>query len=183
MASLLSGLDAYGVNLKVVDVLFEGAQDPAQDQKLADALKAGAPTVIAQLFALSPDSQVKSGTLAGALPLAANSAVCGPSAASPFTQAYGFMGVQPLMAQSSASVGHITPIVDADGNIRRVPAIVCFEGQAYPALAVAGVNAMVEIKNPQRSAYLKDLLQRSETDSYVRETIESALSRVDLLQV
>ena len=36
VASLLSGLDAYGVNLKVVDVLFEGAQDPAQDQKLAE---------------------------------------------------------------------------------------------------------------------------------------------------
>jgi bilin biosynthesis protein len=52
-----------------------------------------------------------------------------------------------------------------------------------PALAVAGVNAMVEIKDPQISAYLKDLLQRSETDSYVKETIESALSRVDLLQV
>jgi adenylate cyclase len=54
VATLLSGLDAYGVNLKVVDVLFDGAQDPVQDQKLADALKAGAPTVIAQLFALSP---------------------------------------------------------------------------------------------------------------------------------
>ena len=30
VASLLTGLDAYGVNLKVVDVLFDGAQDPAQ---------------------------------------------------------------------------------------------------------------------------------------------------------
>ena len=67
VANLLLGLDAYGVNLKVVDVLFDGAQDPAQDQKLATALKADAPTVIAQLFALSPESQVKSGTLAGAL--------------------------------------------------------------------------------------------------------------------
>jgi adenylate cyclase len=141
VATLLSGLDAYGVNLKVVDVLFEGAQDPAQDQKLADALKTGAPTVIAQLFALSPDSQVKSGTLAGALPLAANSAVCGPSATSPFTPAYGFMGVQPLLAQNSFGVGHITPILDTDGSIRRVPSLVCFEGQAYPALAVAGLAA------------------------------------------
>jgi len=141
VASLLSGLDAYGVNLKVVDVLFEGAQDPAQDQKLADALKAGAPTVIAQLFALSPDSQVKSGALGGALALATNSAFCSPGAASPFTPAYGFMGVQPLLAQNSAGVGHITPILDTDGSIRRVPAMVCFEGQAYPALAVAGLVA------------------------------------------
>jgi hypothetical protein len=31
MAQLLNGLDAYGVNLKVVDVLFDGEQNPAQD--------------------------------------------------------------------------------------------------------------------------------------------------------
>jgi adenylate cyclase len=38
-------------------------------------------------------------------------------------------------------VGHITPIVDTDGNIRRVPAVVCYEGNAYPALAVAALSA------------------------------------------
>ena len=60
MASLLSGLDAYGVNLKVVDVLFDGEQNAAQDAKLASSLRHGAaPTVISQLFALSPDAQVK----------------------------------------------------------------------------------------------------------------------------
>ena len=135
VASLLSGLDAYGVNLKVVDVLFDGALDPAQDQKLAAALKAGAPTVIAQLFALSPEAQVKSGELAGAL------GACGPSSAEPFTQAFGFMGAQSLFAQSSTGVGHITPFVDTDGSIRRVPAMVCYQGQAYPALALAGLAA------------------------------------------
>uniref|UniRef100_UPI0037BEE38A CHASE2 domain-containing protein n=1 Tax=Flavobacterium sp. TaxID=239 RepID=UPI0037BEE38A len=61
VATLLSGLDAYGVNLKVVDVLFDGAQDSVQDQKLAQVLQSGAPTVIAQLFALSPQAQIKSG--------------------------------------------------------------------------------------------------------------------------
>ena len=135
VANLLSGLDAYGVNLKVVDVLFDGAQDPAQDQKLGMALKAGAPTVIAQLFALSPDAQVKSGTLAGAL------GNCGPNSAAPFTPAFGFMGAQASLAQSSTGVGHITPILDNDGSIRRVPGLVCFQGQAYPALAVAGLAA------------------------------------------
>jgi adenylate cyclase len=68
MAQLLNGLDAYGVNLKVVDVLFDGEQNAAQDAKLASALKSGAaPTVISQLFALSPDAQVKSGQLASAM--------------------------------------------------------------------------------------------------------------------
>jgi len=140
VATLLSGLDAYGVNLKVVDVLFDGAQDPAQDQKLATALKAGAPTVIAQLFALSPDAQVKSGALAGAL------GACGPSSNEHLTQAFGFMGAQSLFAQSSTGVGHITPIVDTDGSIRRVPAIVCYQGQAYPSLALAGLAAATGVQ-------------------------------------
>ena len=141
MAQLLSGLDAYGVNLKVVDVLFDGEQNAAQDGKLIEALQAGAlqtqsnkaPTVISQLFALSPDAQVKSGLLAGAL----DASAC-PSAT---TQAFGFMAAAPAFAQSSQTVGHITPVVDPDGNIRRVPALVCFEGKAYPALAVAGLSA------------------------------------------
>ena len=143
VATLLTGLDAYGVNLKVVDVLFDGAQDAAQDQKLAAALKAGAPTVISQLFALSPQAQVKSGQLAGAMGTCpANNSVSQPLG----TPAFGFMGAESALAQSSAGVGHITPIIDTDGNIRRVPAVVCYEGQAYPALAVASLAAATGAK-------------------------------------
>jgi adenylate cyclase len=154
MAQLLNGLDAYGVNLKVVDVLFDGEQNAAQDAKLVEALQAGAlqtgalqtqnskaPTVISQLFALSPDAQVKSGMLAGALEPGAGSANSNTTCPSAATQAFGFMAAAPAFAQSSQAVGHITPVVDPDGNIRRVPALVCFEGKAYPALAVAGLSA------------------------------------------
>ena len=141
VANLLSALDAYNVNLKVVDVLFEGAQDPAQDQKLSQALQAGAPTVISQLFALSPQTQLKSGQLASAMGACPANSQLG-SGNLPFgTPASGFMGAETLFAQSSAGVGHITPIIDSDGSIRRVPAVVCYEGQAYPALAVASLAA------------------------------------------
>ena len=139
MAQLLNGLDAYGVNLKVVDVLFDGEQNPAQDTKLVQALQANkAPTVISQLFALSSDAQVKSGQLASAFSMAATANTTCPAAS---TQAFGFMAAAPAFAQSSQAVGHITPIVDTDGNIRRVPAVVCYEGNAYPALAVAALSA------------------------------------------
>ena len=140
MAQLLTGLDAYGVNLKVVDVLFDGEQNPAQDAKLVQALQAGAkaPTVISQLFALSPDAQVKSGQLASALSMAGSANPTCPAAS---TQAFGYMAAAPAFAQSSQAVGHITPIVDTDGSIRRVPAVVCYEGNAYPALAVAALSA------------------------------------------
>ena len=152
VATLLSALDAYNVNLKVVDVLFEGAQDPAQDQKLAQALKAGAPTVISQLFALSPQAQLKSGQLASAMGACpANSQANAGNL--PFgTPAFGFMGAETMFAQSSAGVGHITPIVDSDGSIRRVPAVVCYEGQAYPALAVASLAAATGAQPVWRNA-------------------------------
>jgi adenylate cyclase len=149
MAQLLNGLDAYGVNLKVVDVLFDGEQNAAQDAKLASALKNGAaPTVISQLFALSPDAQVKSGQLASAMAMPSNSnssnnitSANASSCPTASTTAFGFMAAAPAFAQSSQAVGHITPVVDTDGNIRRVPAVVCYEGQAYPALAVAALAA------------------------------------------
>jgi adenylate cyclase len=136
VATLLSGLDAYGVNLKVVDVLFDGAQNPTQDAKLAQALQAGAPTVVAQLFALSPESQLKSGQLAGSV------GACPANT----PEASGFMGPEAIFAQSGASVGHITPVVDPDGSIRRVPALVCYQGQAYPALAIAALSAATGAK-------------------------------------
>ena len=154
MAQLLTGLDAYGVNLKVVDVLFDGEQNAAQDAKLVEALQSGssqtpnskAPTVISQLFALSPEAQVKSGLLAGAMEAGAMEAGAISTAANTTcpttsTQAFGYMAAAPAFAQSSQAVGHITPVVDPDGNIRRVPAVVCFEGKSYPALAVAGLSA------------------------------------------
>jgi adenylate cyclase len=150
MAQLLTGLDAYGVNLKVVDVLFDGEQNAAQDAKLVEALQTQnssqsnkAPTVISQLFALSPEAQVKSGQLAGAMEsgAASNAAAANTTCPTTSTQAFGYMAAAPAFAQSSQAVGHITPVVDPDGNIRRVPAVVCYEGKAYPALAVAGLAA------------------------------------------
>ena len=127
MATLLHKLDAQGVNLKVVDVLFEGEQP--QDAVLAKALQAGAPTVIAQLFSLNADAQLQSGQLSGGFKGACNA-----------TQAYGYMAPAASLTQG-VSVGHITPMVDADGGIRRVPSVLCFQGQLYPSLPVAALAA------------------------------------------
>ena len=134
MAALLQSLDAQGVNLKVVDVLFDGQQP--QDPELGNALQSGAPTVISQLLSLNPEAQLQSGQLSGALP--------GPMAgACKGTQAFGFMSPTSSLAQG-VSVGHITPVVDPDGGIRRVPAVLCYQGQAYPALALAALSAATD---------------------------------------
>ena len=130
MAGLLQSLDAQGVNLKVVDVLFDGQQ--SQDIALSKALQSGAPTVISQLLSLNPEAQLQSGQLSGAL--------VGAQVACKDTQAYGYMAPAASLTQGVA-VGHITPVVDPDGGIRRVPAVLCYQGQSYPSLALAALSA------------------------------------------
>lgn len=133
VASLLNALNAYGAQLQVLDILFDGAQP--QDGVLAAAL-ARSPTVVGQLFALNTSVPVLSGQPAGALALPAASAeslAC--------TQAGGHMAPPADLASAATGVGHITPLVDSDGTVRRVPAVVCYQGRAYPALALAALAA------------------------------------------
>lgn len=131
VAQLLQALDQQGVSLKIVDILFDGAQ--AQDPALTQALQTGAPSVIAQLFALDPRHAVQTGMLSGAL----MGNACAPGA----TTAQGYMAPSASLLQGGQAVGHITPVVDPDGTVRRVPALICHRGQAYPALAVAALSA------------------------------------------
>ena len=132
VAALMTRLDDHGVKLKVADILFDGAQP--QDTRLTAALGA-APSVIAQLFALDATPEVRSGQVAGAL-----SGACPAQS----TTAMGHMAPAASLSGASQGVGHITPIVDSDGAVRRVPGIVCYQGRAYPALAVAALSAATQ---------------------------------------
>ncbi len=40
--------------------------------------------------------------------------------------------------------GHISPAVDVDGTVRRIPALVCFKGKTYPALSLAALARLSE---------------------------------------
>ena len=131
MADLLTQLDKDGVSLKMLDVLFD-APRPGDD-RLKRALASPVPTVAAELFALEGHQDLRSGLLAGALPLT------GCPAASMTAQ--GYIAPEAGLLGSTAKAGHITPILDPDGTIRRVPALICFNGATYAALPVAGVWA------------------------------------------
>ena len=137
VAQLLQALDQQGVGLKVVDILFDGAQ--AQDPALKQALQNGAPSVIAQLFALNPQHTVQTGTLSGALGAmgATGAGACPPGT----PNAFGYMAPAASVLQAGQGVGHITPVIDPDGTIRRVPALICHQGQTYPALVVSALAA------------------------------------------
>lgn len=124
MATLIGNLHAAGAGAVMLDVVF--ADPRAGDATLAKAMRAG-PTVSAQLFAQDDSSFVSSGLLAGAIPGVA----CPPE----FMQARGFIGAAPGLA--AEITGHISPRIDRDGTIRRLPALACIDGKTYPALSVA----------------------------------------------
>ncbi|MBP9217548.1 MAG: adenylate/guanylate cyclase domain-containing protein [Sterolibacterium sp.] len=138
-AELLEKLDAAGVSLKMLDILFEGSQ--RDDRVLARALASPVPTVPAQLFSLDPGITVQSGQLGGALPL-------GSTCPQASETAYGYMASSSALALAlrtpAAAVGHITPLVDPDGAIRQLPALICHQGHTYATLAVSGLLAATE---------------------------------------
>ena len=57
------------------------------------------------------------------------------------TPAFGHLSPAGSLLQSGQAVGHITPIISADGAVRQVPALVCYQGQTYPALVVSALAA------------------------------------------
>ena len=130
MAKLVSSLNDYGVGLKLFDIVMPDGK--LGDEALKIALQSGAPSIGGQIFSIDPNVQVKSGVLSGAL---SGSAPCSVST----QEAFGFIGNEGSIAQSFALTGHLTPVIDSDGAVRKVPAWVCYAGRSYPALSVAAM--------------------------------------------
>jgi len=131
-AQLVEKLRGYGVALQLHDLVYADSRPGAGE--LAKALANGqatSPAVIAQVFALNHESRQASGQLAGALP----GQVCLPPAA----PAHGYVANADL---PGIPAGHITPRIDADGTVRKVPALVCHGQRNYPTLAIAGLLAL-----------------------------------------
>jgi adenylate cyclase len=125
-ARLIERLGAYGVRQQVLDVVFPDSTP--NDAPLSRALGDWRP-VLSQIFALDGGAGPFVGRPAGALDWS--------SCASPFPDAIGFIANAESLR--SPSVGHISPRVESDGVVRKQPAIVCHQGRAYPALALAAM--------------------------------------------
>lgn len=131
-ARLVDALRAQGASLQLYDVVF--ADDRQGTGELARALAAtrdSGPAVLAQVFALRNESSQRSGQLTGALP--------GQACLPPAAPAQGYVA---NVAGLDTPAGHITPRLDPDGAVRRVPALVCFGQRNYPALPLAGLLAL-----------------------------------------
>jgi adenylate cyclase len=57
-----------------------------------------------------------------------------------FPEWKGYTGNLPAYLANAAAAGHINPVVDVDGVLRRVPLLLEFEGQYYESLALAVVR-------------------------------------------
>lgn len=124
-ARLVEKLTAAGSLVQGYDITFSDPRDG--DDALRAAWSASNP-VVAQLFSLDPVVAPEAGVVAGAL------AAPGCPAFAP--AAFGQYGTAPALLEAHPAVGHINARVEADGVIRKVPALVCSGGKAYPSLAL-----------------------------------------------
>ena len=116
-----------GAALQIYDIFLPTEKEG--DASLAATL-AQNHGVLAQVFSLN-DAEAQQGQLAGALTWPA----CPPL----FPEARYYLANAP--AFSGLPVGHITPRLSENGNVRQQPAVICHEGRAYPALFLAAALA------------------------------------------
>lgn len=129
IAQLMEQLTAQGAAQQIWDIVFT---DPrAGDNALREQIAANAP-VLSQIFALpGQGEEIHGGQLAGAL----DWSIC----PAPFGSATGYLGNTPALLPDQARIGHITPRLSGDGVLRYQPAVLCYQGHAYAALALAAL--------------------------------------------
>ena len=125
-ARLVKEIAQLGAGQQVFDIVFTDQREG--DEELAAAISDHS-SVLAQVFALEQGGEPSVGRLGGALDW--------PACPAPFGEAQGFLAN--TAALRSGFVGHITPRLDRDGLVRHVPAVICFQGKSYPALALAAL--------------------------------------------
>ena len=129
LAQLSDRLHEYGVASQVFDLVFP--ESKPGDDLLNQALTRNR-AVIGQIPVLDNRQKThRAGVLSGAL-----AAGCYPSA----PQARGYLAnAASVVAGASGTVatGHITPYISADGAVRFQAPVACYQGSAYPSLALS----------------------------------------------
>ena len=126
LSELSDKLSTEGAGLQVFDIILP--TPAAGDTQLAASLKKNN-AVLAQTFALNPASQAFSGVPSA--PLAYNACPVN------LPLATGYIANDIVF--SGLPAGHITPHVESDGNLRKQPALICYQGKVYPALFIAAL--------------------------------------------
>jgi CHASE2 domain-containing sensor protein/class 3 adenylate cyclase len=123
LSQLSQKLKVAGADLHLYDIVFPEVREG--DDKLLEALQ-NSPSVLAQIPVLSAGDSISVGELSGAIAgMRCHSAL-------PVTNNY-------LTNNSnyiSIPQGHITPIVDSDGMIRKQPPLICVQDHVLPSLSL-----------------------------------------------
>lgn len=127
VAALSEALHRQGARVQLMDIVFPEARDG--DKSLAQAQSQYA-LHVGQIFDLSPDGN-RVGVLSGVLD--------GTPCQGHFPVAGGYVA---NTAELARSAGHITPVFDADGSVRRIAPVLCHQQRAYPALALLGLESL-----------------------------------------
>ena len=131
MTNLSRAIDGAGAQLQIHDIIYpEG--DSLGEELFAEELVQNGRSIIAQLPIIQTGVEP---VFSGLLTHPVEGARCADEATTTGLQATSYLGA----SQSFERVpkGHIAPIIDSDGAVRKLPALVCFDGSAYPALSMA----------------------------------------------
>jgi adenylate cyclase len=129
VAKLSQKLQEAGVAVQAFDIVFP--ETKAGDAELAAAWSApGAAVVVGQIFSLDPAAAPDVGVPIGAVGLECPSGVAVSS---------GVVGNASSIAMAQLAAGHLTPRVELDGVVRKVPGLICHQGKVYAGLALSAL--------------------------------------------
>ena len=139
IADLVDKINEAGAQLQVHDILYPAGERDFEDRLLV-SLTDQKKSIVAQL----PILQTQGETLeSGILTNPVTGISCrNEGSAGQFPQATNFIGSSELF--KTVPKGHIAPIIDADGSVRKIPAIVCVDDMAFPALALAPFFQLID---------------------------------------
>ena len=135
MALLSQRLTEAGTLVQAYDISFSDAMEG--DVALGVAWTKAA-VVGAQIFSLDSLVTPKAGVAAGSL------AHGGCPDFAP--RSFGHYGTAAELLRARPAMGHITPRIERDGVVRKLPALVCHEGRAYASLTLAALWRAAQVE-------------------------------------
>ncbi len=127
MARLTTALNDAGVQVQLHDIVYPEVKP--DDDAFITALQSAPSVVLAQLPLPQSDQQVQTGMMTHPL----SGVSCGPAAANASSYIASHSGF------AAIPKGHISSLVADDGSVRKVPAYLCVDNLAYPALAISAL--------------------------------------------
>ena len=130
MAELAVAIENAGAQLQIHDIVYPAREG---DALFAEALEQGQRSIVAQLPVIESDIPSTQGSALTHPVSGLSCAEQGGAGLFPTASSY----IATSAALANVPKGHIAPIIEADGGVRTVPAAICLQGRAFPALAVA----------------------------------------------